>query len=182
VLTAVNTPGTNDQTLVLRIQNGEPAAFAEIYLRYKHGVYLYCTRFLGDTPAAEDVFQDVFLHCFEQLKNGKPIANVRGYLLSSAHNRCLNVIRDAKHPYPIEDLEESIAAPHHDPDDAQTLQQVLQHLPPENREALLLCEYHGYSYEEIARMTSVPVSTIRKRIYRARQKLRRLLGPSGQQE
>lgn len=179
MLTAVNEPGINDQSLVLQIQNGEQSAFAELYLRYKQGVYLYCMRFLGDSPAAEDVFQDVFLNCFEQLRHGKEITNIRGYLLSSAHNRCLNVLRNRKHPQPLDEIEEYIAQPMRNDDDAQALQHMLQYIPPENRDALLLCEYHGYSYEEIARMTSVPITTVRKRIFRARQKLRGLLGASG---
>lgn len=178
MLTAVNEPETNDKTLVLQIQKGMHAAFAELYTRYKQGVYVYCTRFLGDTPAAEDVFQDVFLHCFEMLKSGRDINNIRGYLLSSAHNRCLNFLRDHKHALNIDEIRE-LGSTHGNCDETITFQEMLQAVPAENREALILAEYHGYSYDEIAHMTSVPISTVRKRVFRARQQLRGLLSDNG---
>jgi RNA polymerase sigma-70 factor, ECF subfamily len=170
---------TPDETIARQIRNGETAAFAELYSRHKQVVYLYCTRFLGRTAAAEDIFQDVFLKCFEQLRQGKAIANMRAYLLSAAHNRCLNFMRDTKYAQCIDEVKDLIPAPRLDQDDAQTLHLLLQQISAENREALLLCEYQGYSYNEIAEMTSVPLSTVRKRIFRARQKLRALLGAVG---
>jgi len=173
--TPENETALDDRELALRVRNGECVAFEKLYLRYKQGVYLYCTRFLGHGPAAEDTFQEVFLKCFEQLRQGKDITNIRGYLLSTAHNRCLNCLRDQKHPVRLGDIEDGLAAPVENSDDKQTLQEMLQHIPHENREALLLCEYQGYSYDEIAEIISVPVSTVRKRIFRARRKLRLML-------
>ena len=168
---------SDDVIIGERIRSGDHSAFAELYSRYKHGVYLFCTRFLGDNAASEDVFQDVFLNCFEQLRSGKEIQNLKGYLLSAAHNRCLNVIRDRKYPEDIDGMADTLPTRDSDPALQQDLQAALQQVSPDNREALLLCEYQGYSYEEIARITSVPVSTVRKRIFRARQKLRTLLSP-----
>jgi RNA polymerase sigma-70 factor (ECF subfamily) len=164
-----------DQQLAHRIRNGENAAFAELYALYKHGVYLYCTRFLGNSPAAEDIFQDVFMNCFEHIRRNEGITNLRGYLLSSAHNRCLNELRQRKFPMDISDCEEDVSVQPDDFDGPQQVHQLLQCVPAENREALVLKEYEGFSYDEIAEMTGVPLSTVRKRIFRARQKLRRLL-------
>ncbi len=167
-----------DLQLQQRIRGGDDAAFAELYAGYRQGVYLYCTRFLGDRPAAEDIFQEVFLNLLERIRGGSDIENVQGYLLRSARNRCLNVIRDRKYPKDVDELEEFLPGGERvmvgEYDD---LESALQELPAVNREALLLCEYQGYSYDEIAAMTEVPVTTVRKRIFRARQRLRQILAP-----
>lgn len=167
-----------DLQLQQRIREGDDVAFAELYAGHKQGVYYYCTRFLGDQPAAEDIFQEVFLNLLERVRGGSEIENVQGYLLRSARNRCLNVIRDRKYPKDVDELQDFLpggdrimVGEFDDLDDA------LQELPAANREALLLREYEGYSYDEISQMTEVPVTTVRKRIFRARQRLRQLLSP-----
>ena len=57
-----------DQALQQRIREGDNAAFAKLYSCHKQGVYLYCTRFLGDQPAAEDIFQEVFINLLERIR------------------------------------------------------------------------------------------------------------------
>ena len=168
-----------DLVLQLRIREGDNAAFADLYTRHKQGVYLFCTRFLGNRPLAEDVFQEVFVNLLEKIREGQEIANVQAYLLRSARNRCYNCIRDRKYPLDVDEMHEMLpGGDTADPEDYQELNAALQELPDDNREALLLCEYEGYSYDEIASLTAVPVSTVRKRIFRARRKLRELLSPS----
>jgi RNA polymerase sigma-70 factor (ECF subfamily) len=165
VLKDVSQTETQDLLLLRRIREGNNAAFADLYTRHKQGVYLFCTRFLGNRPLAEDVFQEVFVNLLEKIREGQEIANVQAYLLRSARNRCYNCIRDRKYPLDVDEMHEML--PGGDTAD-----------PDDNREALLLCEYEGYSYDEIASLTAVPVSTVRKRIFRARRKLRELLSPS----
>lgn len=178
VLEEVSQDITQDHELQQRIREGDNAAFAELYSCHKQGVYLYCTRFLGDQPAAEDIFQEVFINLLERVRAGSRIENVQGYLMRSARNRCLNVIRDRKYPKDVDELEEIL--PGGDVvsvGEYEDLESALQRLPAANRDALLLCEYQGYSYDEISAITDVPVTTVRKRIFRARQRLRQILGP-----
>ncbi|MDX9758098.1 MAG: RNA polymerase sigma factor [Bacteroidota bacterium] len=178
VLEEVSQDITQDHALQQRIREGDNAAFAELYSCHKQGVYLYCTRFLGDQPAAEDIFQEVFINLLERVRAGSHIENVQGYLMRSARNRCLNVIRDRKYPKDVDELEEIL--PGGDVvsvGEYEDLESALQRLPAANRDALLLCEYQGYSYDEISAITDVPVTTVRKRIFRARQRLRQILGP-----
>jgi RNA polymerase sigma-70 factor, ECF subfamily len=178
VLEEVSQTVSQDQQLQRRIREGDHAAFAELYAAHKQGVYLYCTRFLGNRPMAEDVFQEVFLNFLERVRGGNAIDNVPGYLMRSARNRCLNVIRDRKYPKDVDELEEFLPGGEDvSVGEYEDLESALQQLPPVNREALLLCEYQGYSYDEIAVMTDVPITTVRKRIFRARQRLRHILSP-----
>ena len=167
---------SQDLDLQRRIREGDNAAFADLYARHKQGVYLYCTRFLGDRPAAEDIFQDVFINLLEKIRSGTDIANIQAYLMRSVRNRCLNSIRDRKYPADVDDMQDMLPGEKTEhAGEYDDLAKALQLLPADNREALLLCEYEGYSYDEIAELTSVPLSTVRKRIFRARRKLREWL-------
>ncbi|MCB2203559.1 RNA polymerase sigma factor [bacterium] len=178
MLNDVSQTDTQDLVLQQRIREGNNAAFADLYNRHKHGVYLFCTRFLGERPLAEDIFQEVFVNLLEKIREGLEITNVRAYLLRSARNRCYNSIRDRKYAKDIDDMHDMLGGgAEADPDDHEELHAALRQLPEDNREALLLCEFEGYSYEEIAELTEVPVTTVRKRIFRARRKLRELLSP-----
>ncbi len=178
MLSNVSQTETQDLVLQRRIREGDNAAFADLYARHKQGVYLFCTRFLGDRPLAEDIFQEVFVNLLEKIREGQQIDNIRAYLLRSARNRCYNCIRDRKYAKDVDDLRDILPGGEEaDPDDHAELHAALRQLPDDNRDALLLCEYEGYSYDEIAGLTSVPVSTVRKRIFRARRKLRELLSP-----
>jgi len=130
VLEEVSQSVSQDLQLQQRIRQGDNAAFAELYAGYKQGVYLYCTRFLGDQPAAEDIFQEVFLNLLERVRGGGEIENVQHYLLRSARNRCLNVIRDRKYPKDVSELEEFLpGAENVVPGEYDDLERALQELP-----------------------------------------------------
>lgn len=176
-LSALHEPDVHaeDRALADRIRRGDGEAFRNLYLKYKQPIYLFCLRMIGD-HLAEDIFHDVFMNCYEQLRKGTEIVYLKSYLFSSARNRCLNVIRDRRPDADLFELSDVLPAPTtHDVVSSLSIQQALLELPPLNREAFLLCEYEGYSYEEIADITRAPLTTVRKRIYRARHKLRHLL-------
>jgi RNA polymerase sigma-70 factor (ECF subfamily) len=178
VLQDVNQTVSQDLELQRRIREGDNAAFSDLYALHKQGVYLFCTRFLGGTQAADDIFQDVFLNLLEIIRGGRDIENVHAYLMRSARNRCLNSIRDRKYPKDIDEMHDYLPGDSdHDNDEREVLQHALQQLPADNREALLLAEYEGYTYDEIAQLTEVPVSTVRKRFFRARQSRREIITP-----
>lgn len=177
-LQTVHSSIDEDQVLCARVRDGDAHAFATLYGRHKQVVYLYCLRFLGRGGAAEDVFQDVFIQCLEQLRGGTDIRSVRAYLMTSARNRCLNALRDRKFADDIDDLGDQLTgdAPL-DIAERLDLEEALTHLTPDTRDALLLCEYQGFTYEEIADIVGAPLTAVRKRIFRARQRLRALLAP-----
>lgn len=166
----------DDLLLITQVRDGNARAFETLYRRFKQPIYYFCVRMIEDSMVAEDIFQDVFIKCYEQIRQGAAITNIKSYLFTSARNRCLNTIRDRKHSYQLDEISDTLSG--HEQEDfdvTENLQMALQKLPPMNREAFLLCEYEGYSYEEAAGLTDVPVSTVRKRIFRARQKLRQML-------
>lgn len=165
-----------DMELQRRIRDGDNTAFATLYTRYKQDVYMYCTRFLGRSGDADDIFQDVFIGFLERVRKGMEIESIPHYLMRSARNRCLNAIRNRKHH---RSLDEYHCHPCHRQDEANEIQEIvqnaLQRLSDNIRETFVLREYAGYSYEEIASLTDVSIGTVSKRMYSARKQLRAIL-------
>ncbi|MBR9977033.1 MAG: sigma-70 family RNA polymerase sigma factor [Bacteroidetes bacterium] len=176
MLENVSQTAMREAQLLERIRDGDNTAFTEIYTGHKQSVYLYCLRYLGENGAAEDVFQDVFLGFLQHARNGLQVSSICAYLIRSARNACLNRIRDRKATSDVYEMEEKLADDHFEDDATDIdLSEALDRLPELNREALVLREYAGLTYEEIAEVSGLPTTTICKRIYRARQQLRRIV-------
>jgi len=165
---------------------GDERAFAELYRRHKAEVYTYCLRMMsGDRDAANDLFQEVFIKAFEKADQFRVGTNVTGWIYMIARNLCLNAIRDrrpndALDAHPMLASRDRSLAPEYDEEQhflRQKLEEALQALPLEFREPFMLREFDGFTYSEIAQMTGATLSVTKVRIYRAKQKMRELLGP-----
>jgi RNA polymerase sigma-70 factor (ECF subfamily) len=167
-----------DQALAERVSAGDHAAFSLLFERYKAGIYRFCLLMLSDEAVAEDVYQEVFINFYRACRAGQVMHNVRGYLLTAARTRCLNVLRTSNRHVSLEDVPER--AYEVDPATADTnvhLRNALAAINPNYREAFLLCEFEGYSYDEIAKQLNVTHDIVKNRIYRAKQALQKILRP-----
>jgi len=164
---------------LLRTEDGQKeAAFAELYSRYSSRVWLYCRRIVGDEALAEDLFQDTFLRFLKSASQEREMTNVPAYLLRIARNLCLNAKRDHKTTVALEDFHfqfEDRSAEHAEL--ARLVAMALDLLPEEHREAISLQTYGGLSYQEIADIMGVPMTTVRNWIVRAKRKMRGILTP-----
>ena len=164
-----------DEELMLSFKNGDPRAFRELFDRYKNSIYGYVRRRVNDPGRAEEITQDVFM-ALVQRRNGYHVAaKFRTYLYRIALNRIASEYRKKKESDPLP--EETPAAGGGDPVVVQQVREALSQLEPEQREIVMLREYQGLSYEEIAAVLSVPVGTVRSRLFRAKMALRELLAP-----
>lgn len=164
-----------DEELMLSFKNGDPLAFRELFDRYKNSIYGYVRRRVNDPGRAEEITQDVFL-ALVQRRNGYHVsASFRTYLYRIALNRIASEYRKKKESDP---LPEEAPAAAGDPAVVQQVREALARLEPEQREIVLLREYQGLSYEEIAAVLSIPVGTVRSRLFRAKMALRELLAPA----
>ena len=107
------------------------------------------------------------------------MANVPGFLLTIARNHCLNLLRGQK---PVVSFEDYMAVnqPNHSAESDELLNLItmaIDLLQPDYKEVFILREYEDFSYQEIADITNTTVSTVKIRIYRAKQKLREILQP-----
>lgn len=150
----------------------------------------YATRLLGDAIAAEDVAQDAFLALYRHL-NQVPAAAYRPWLFRVARNLCLDQLRRRKFKLSLfrdlqrDDDEQPFTPVDRDgdrPDEiAETreanaaIEQAIEQLPLKFREAFLLCEIEGLSYEDAAAVMGCPVKTVSTRLFRARARFQSLV-------
>ncbi|MDA2912972.1 RNA polymerase sigma factor [Acidobacteriia bacterium AH_259_A11_L15] len=158
---------------MLAFKRGEAPAFGELFARYKDAIYGYVRRRVNDPSRAEEITQDVFL-ALVQHRNGYEVeAKFRIYLYRIALNRIVSEHRKKKEEDP---LPVNPAAGGGDAALVQQVREALGRLEAEQREIVLLREYQGLSYQEIAEVLQVPLGTVRSRLFRAKLALRDLLG------
>jgi len=168
--------------------HGDMQAFKQVYAKYRQRVLTYCLYFMSDHALAEDAFQEVFTRVYthrEQLRNPGALTT---WIIMITRTVCLNMLRTSKFTpefVPIENIESGEKhepATTNTPLDQQIMDEELAHalarLPLMYRDAFLLCEFEGYTYEEIAGMTNTNAHNVQVRITRAKKMLREYLMPS----
>ncbi|MCU0331176.1 MAG: sigma-70 family RNA polymerase sigma factor [Candidatus Kapabacteria bacterium] len=155
------------------------AALAHLYRRYAQRIYTYCRKILGDNMTAEDLLQEAFVKLFDSGKQGRPIENFPAYLLTIARNLCLSHrARNTKATVPVEDFHLTARdVPYDQKELLQLIHAALELLPEDYREAFVLREYNGLSYNEIAEVIGESLDVVKVRIFRAKKKLRDVLAP-----
>lgn len=147
--------------------------FSGIFQQYKNSVYLYALKMLGNKDLAGDVAQDVFMKLLHKQNQNEEIRDVGSWLIVVTRNLCLNTIRDNKKLHSLgaaNPVENNSAGPSNEK--MACLRRALLVLEPHHREAIILKEYQGYSYAEIAEITGSTVPAVRSILYRARMELR----------
>lgn len=138
--------------------------------RYGPAVLHTARRILGDTAAAQDVTQDTFVKAYLRAGTFRDDGHVRGFLLRTAVNDCRSRLRS---PWSRrEPLSETQPSPGSSVEDALTLRAAMGRLPSASREILWLHHMAGYSTAEIADMTGIRPAAVRKRLSRARHRLK----------
>lgn len=160
-------------------------AFTALVTRYQHPVIRFCYRMTDSMQDAEDIAQETFLRLYGALRNLRPDNAFTTVLFCIARNAALNHLRGRRrHERRVSALEKasagesSAAGPYEyaqSQDNAALLRKAVAELPAEYREALVLREYNGFDYKEIAEILSCPVGTVRSRLARAREQVRRHL-------
>lgn len=131
---------------------------------------------------AEDIFQDTFINFLKAIENNYNIENVQGYLLKIARNNSINHKKTVSSNIIFEELIEDFHSSNQDEkyeskEIIEIVNRALDLLPDESKEAFVLQVYEGMSYQEIANLTNVPVTTVRNRVVRAKMKMREILAP-----
>ncbi len=174
-----------DEELLTQASRGDEAAFLELYERHRDAVFRFAYRMLGSAELSEDVAHDCFLSLIEapQRFDGAR-ASLRTYLFGAARNLAMKHLRRTGQDVSVDELlaEPAIfeAQPLRqllDEEVSQMVQRAVNLLPPLQREALVLFEYEELSLAEIAKVVGADVGTVKARLYRARQALKRTLAP-----
>jgi RNA polymerase sigma-70 factor (ECF subfamily) len=187
----VPSPLEAEAECVRRAQAGDLDAFNVLVDAHQRVAYNLCLRMLGSPAAAEDATQDAFLSAYRNIASFRGGA-FRPWLMRIASNACTDELRrrhrrpavslDAPAPGSEEPLDVADAAAGPETEALRSeLQEVVQEallrLPADQRMAVILCDIQGFQYEEIAEAMRTSVGTVKSRIARGREKLRRELGP-----
>ena len=183
------TDGAAEAELLLRAARGDEAAFLLLYERHRTPVFRFACRMLGQPQQAEDVTQECFLSILRRPEAFRAErASLRTYLCAIARHLALKQLRkrgqETLTDDPPIDAEAATKAAADDPlqtaidgEEAEAVRQAVQELPPLQREAVVLFEYQEMSLAEIATVCEVDVGTVKSRLHRARERLRRRLLP-----
>ena len=160
-----------------RFAAGHTEAFAELYDRYEAPLFSFCLRFLGDPDSGEDAFQDTMMTVIEQRFRYRARGHLRSWLFTIARNVCLDRARIGQrrtrlltlHGSPDQAVD---AGPARAIESRDELTRLFATLPANQREILLLHRYNGFSYAEIAEMTSSTKAAVKQQAYRALLALR----------
>lgn len=182
-------PGDNDGQLIRRIHAGESEAFELLVVKYQEKVFRLIRRLVGNRDQVEDLAQEVFIRAYRSLGSFKGESSFYTWLYKIALNTCRNYYRSqGRRPEGSmvegESVLESIQAEGNSPEREafrsefwDAVKDSLHSLPSEQREAIVLCDLEGLSYEEMAEVIGIPVGTVRSRVFRGRRSLQKLLWP-----
>ena len=178
-----------DEELVARSIGGDADSFNELVLRWERPIYALAYRTIGREEDARDVCQETFLRAFRALGGFKGQAKFSSWLYRITLNLCRDWIRrERRQPLaqapegvdlielageaePSESIEELVARK----EIGAAIARAMAELPEEQRTAIVLKEYHGLTFQEIADMLDCPLSTVKTRLYQGLTVLRRQL-------
>jgi RNA polymerase sigma-70 factor (ECF subfamily) len=166
---------TEDIHLIRAAQTGDLAAFEELVRRHELRVYRVALRLLGDPTEAEDATQDALVQAWQALPAFRGESSAATWLYRVVTNRCLNLVQRRRSTEPLSEAHE---APGSEPgqifetiDAFESLKTSIMQLTPEQRASLVLREFEGLTYDEIAAVLDVSLPAVKSRIRRARLEL-----------
>lgn len=185
-----------DEELVARSRGGDLDSFNQLILRWERPIYALAYRVIGREDDARDVCQEAFLRAYRALPGFKGEAKFSSWLYRITLNLCRDWIRRQRRA-PVVQMPEEIdlldvqaaAEPSESIEDlvarrelTAVVEQAMAQLPAEQRTAIILKEYHGMTFQEIADLQGCPLSTVKTRLYQGLSVLRRHLERHAQVE
>lgn len=180
---------STDEELVARSIRGDADSFNELIVRWERPIYALAYRTIGREEDARDVCQETFLRAFRALPRFRGEAKFSSWIYRIALNLCRDWSRrERRAPLvqvpddtdamefaaavePSESIEDLVARR----DLTRRVERLMGDLPEEQRTAIVLKEYHGLTFQEIADLVGCPLSTVKTRLYQGLTVLRREL-------
>jgi RNA polymerase sigma-70 factor, ECF subfamily len=184
---------SSDEELVARSMGGDLDSFNQLVLRWERPIYALAYRVIGREEDARDVAQETFLRAFRALNGFKGQAKFSSWLYRITLNLCRDWIRKERRT-PVSQAPEGVdiieLAGEGAPTDtieqlvgrnqlSRAVSKAMASLPEEQRTAIILKEYHGLTFQEIADMLDCPLSTVKTRLYQGLSVVRRQLEQAG---
>ncbi len=182
-----------DEDLVARSRGGDLDSFNQLILRWERPIYAFAYRVIGREEDARDVCQETFLRAFRSLPGFRGQAKFSSWLYQIAMNLCRDWIRRQRRARtvqlaegvdpaelaaergPVESIEDLVSRR----ELSAVVEEAMALLSEEQRTAIVLKEYHGMTFQEIADLQGCPLSTVKTRLYQGLSVLRRHLEKRG---
>jgi RNA polymerase sigma-70 factor (ECF subfamily) len=164
-------------------QAGDRSAFARLIERYWDRLYRWLYHLTRDRHTAEDLTQETFLKALAAINSFRPGSNFRAWVFRIGHNNFVNqkrAERRTKHQLPEETAGPELGVAEATTEHREALEAVskaVADLPSDFRAALLLRVNEGLSFREVAKILNTTEETARWRVFKARQKLMKVLAP-----
>ncbi|MFA5069162.1 MAG: sigma-70 family RNA polymerase sigma factor [Candidatus Omnitrophota bacterium] len=189
-----------DESLVLKIKQGDRQAFDEIYQKYKRPILNYIYRFIGSLHSAEELTQETFVRVYINIHKYEPRAKFTSWVYRIAGNLARNFLRHAsydkrisvfikdaesgegRHASVVENIADNRGRPDRQAqskEEQDLVQRAIDELPARLKEAVILCDIEGFSYDEAADIMDCRPMTVGSRLSRGRQRLAKLLCYTG---
>jgi RNA polymerase sigma-70 factor (ECF subfamily) len=179
----------SERDLVLRAQSGDRQAFGELLKRHMRRAYFAALGLTGSHEDALDLSQEAFVRAYRARASLDPDRPFYPWLYQIVRRLCFNFLRDRKArrrrleeatPWLADEVRGRARAsdPGHSAERAELrarLEAAIERLPEREREVLVLKEFEGLRYREIAQLLEIPIGTVMSRLYTARKNLARML-------
>lgn len=184
---------SSDEELVTLSQGGDLDSFNQLVLRWERPIYALAYRVIGREEDARDVAQETFLRAFRAIKGFKGQAKFSSWLYRITLNLCRDWIRRQKRT-PVAQVPEGVdiielageATPSESIEElvgrrqlGRAVSRAMAVLPEDQRTAIILKEYHGLTFQEIAELLDCPLSTVKTRLYQGLSVVRKQLHAAG---
>ncbi|WP_010530535.1 RNA polymerase sigma factor SigW [Lentibacillus jeotgali] len=179
--------------LVKKVKQGDQLAFSELIELYQHEVYRICYRLIGNRYEAEDLAQEAFLRAYQNINSHDSNKKFSSWLFRIASNLTIDRLKKKKPDYYLDaevagaegmTMYTRIPANHQLPEDQviglelqDTVQKAIFRLAPEYRSAIVLKYIKDLSLREISDVMQIPIGTVKTRLHRGRETLRKHLEP-----
>lgn len=161
--------------LAVRAGRGDGAALADFVKSTIADLRRYCAAMVDD-QGADDLVQQTYIKAIRALSSYRGEAPAKAWLLGVARHTCIDEIRQRQRRRAVEQPGLIVDPPvTNSPFEQFALQDLIANLVPERREAFVLTQLVGFSYDEAAATIGCPVGTVRSRVYRARADLSAML-------
>ena len=182
---------TSDPELIRQIQAGNPAAFEELFARYRPAMQAHIARIVREPAATEDLVQEVFLRVWTRAEQWQGSGSVKGWLYRIATNQSLNHLRSVKrrpqqpleiptddgdddNPVPGWMVDASALTPEAQlerVEQAELIGQLIDALPPDKKDVLRMVYDDEMDLHSVANALDIPEGTVKSRLYHGRKKL-----------
>lgn len=182
----------DEEILIQKASRGDSAAFETLVVTYEKGIYNLAFRLVGDREDAMDITQEVFLKAYQALSRFRGDSRFSTWIYRVCVNASLDHLRK-KQKQPPHSLDEPLylkesSVTREVADESENVEDsvetkfmssdvlaILKEIDPAHRAIILLCDVRGYSYQEIADILGLSMGTVKSRLHRARNMVRRLL-------